>query len=208
MKRHLTRRAILAGASLLTTIALAACGSDGTAGDEHGMPGMTGMSSASTRATAHNNVDVMFAQMMIPHHQQAVAMAALAGSRASDAEVKQLASQIKAAQDPEITTMNGWLAAWGQPTIGPSGTSEMPGMAGGMPGMMSTADMAKLTAATGKDFDKQFCAMMIAHHQGAITQARDEVAGGSDPAAKALAQNIITAQQAEIDQMNKILARL
>jgi uncharacterized protein (DUF305 family) len=77
-----------------------------------------------------------------------------------------------------------------------------------MPGMMSDADMNKLKATTGKDFDKQFCTMMTAHHQGAITMAQDEISNGSNAGAKALAQQIVTAQHAEIGTMNKILARL
>ncbi|MGC1214715.1 MAG: DUF305 domain-containing protein [Micromonospora sp.] len=50
--------------------------------------------------------------------------------------------------------------------------------------------------------------MMIAHHEGAITMAKDEVAKGVNPDAKALAQQISTAQQGEIDTMRKVLDRL
>jgi uncharacterized protein (DUF305 family) len=50
--------------------------------------------------------------------------------------------------------------------------------------------------------------MMIEHHQGAIDMAKDEATGGSNPGAKALAQQITTSQQAEIDTMKQILARL
>jgi uncharacterized protein (DUF305 family) len=161
--------------------------------------------SAAAEAT-QNDADVAFAQMMIPHHRQAVDMATLAETRASDPQVKQLA--IKAAQDPEIATMTGWLTTWGKPTTAPS---SMPGMDMGhglMPGMMSDADMAQLQAAAGKDFDRQFCTMMIAHHQGAIQMARQEQTAGVNPDAKALAERIATSQQGEIDTMNKILARL
>ena len=152
----------------------------------------------------------MFVQMMIPHHQQAVQMAELAETRAADPEVKKLAGEIKAAQAPEIATMTGWLTAWGMPAPSASaghGTS-MPGMDHGMPGMMSDADLAKLAAASGTEFDRQFLTMMIAHHEGAITMAKDEVARGVNADAKALAQQIITAQQGEIDTMKKILDRL
>jgi uncharacterized protein (DUF305 family) len=148
--------------------------------------------------------------MMIPHHQQAVAMANLAQTRAADPKVKQLAAQIKAEQAPEITTMEGWLAAWGQPTTMPSMPSgTMPsGMPSGMPGMMSSADMAKLTAATGKQFDKLFLQMMIAHHRGAIQMAQAELTHGANPDAKALAARIIKSQQAEINTMQKTLAQM
>jgi uncharacterized protein (DUF305 family) len=200
MTRTLVRRASLAGATLTIALLLAACG------DHDAMPGMqhdsgtTAAGSASPGAAAFNDADVMFAQMMIPHHRQAVQMAALADARAADAEVKTLAGQIKTAQDPEINTMTGWLSSWGRPAPAMSGMD--------MPGMMSDADMNKLKAATGKDFDKQFCTMMTAHHQGAITMAQDEISNGSNAGAKALAQQIVTAQHAEIGTMNKILTRL
>jgi uncharacterized protein (DUF305 family) len=95
--------------------------------------------------------DIAFARM-IPHHQQAVEMATLAETRASDPEIKQLAAKIKTAQAPEITTMTGWLTAWGMPTT-QAGGHNMPGMSGteGMPGMMSEAEMTQLMAATGVD---------------------------------------------------------
>ena len=82
-------------------------------------------------------------------------------------------------------------------------------MGGGeMPGMMSDADMEKLMAASGKEFDTEFLRMMITHHQGAITMAQDEVANGKNPDAVKLAQQIATSQQAEIDTMKSIQARL
>lgn len=207
MMRTLVRRATLAGAALTVALLLTACGDHGSMpGMEHGggttAAGSASPGSASPGSAAFNDADVMFAQMMIPHHRQAVQMAALADTRAADAEVKTLAAQIKAAQDPEIQTMTGWLSSLGKPA------PAMSGMSHGMPGMMSDADMTKLEAATGKDFDKQFCTMMIAHHRGAVTMAQDELKHGANPDAKALAQRIITAQQAEIDTMNTILARL
>jgi uncharacterized protein (DUF305 family) len=212
MTRTTLRRAVLACAAGTAAFVLAACGSN--SGGHGSMPGMgSGSSSATSTASAaaFNDADVNFLQMMIPHHRQAVDMAVLAETRATDPQVKQLAAQIKAAQDPEIQTMTGWLSAWGKPTTAPS---SMPGMGMGtmspssMPGMMSDADMAKLKAASGKDVDKQFCTMMIAHHQGAIQMAKQEQTAGVNPDAKALAGRIATSQQAEIDTMNKILARL
>jgi len=210
MTRTILRRAALAGAAVTATLVLAACVS--TSGGPGSMPMGNGTSgpAGGASAAAFNDADAMFAQLMIPHHRQAVDMAALADTRATDPQVKQLAGQIKAAQDPEIQTMTGWLTAWGRPTTAPS---TMPGMdmgagQGAMPGMMSDADMAKLRAATGRDFDRQFCTMMIAHHQGAIQMAKQEQTAGVNPDAKALATRIATSQQAEIDTMNKILAGL
>ena len=171
----------------------------------HGGAADTGASSPAS--AAFNDADVEFVQMMIPHHQQAVQMAALAETRASDAQIKQLAGQIKAAQDPEIKTMTGWLTAWGKPSTMPSGGHGMPGMSS-MPGEMSDEDMVKVEAAKGTEFDRMFAQMMIDHHDGAIEMARDEQAKGSNPDAKALAATIEKTQTAEVATLRQILDRL
>jgi uncharacterized protein (DUF305 family) len=151
--------------------------------------------------------DIAFAQLMIPHHQQAVEMADLALAHATSPDVKALATQIKAAQGPEITTMSGWLTAWGQPTSMPT-SSDMDGMdMGGMSesGMMSDQDMSALAAATGTAFDRMWLQMMIAHHQGAVGMADQVVAHGTNAEVKKLAQSVIDGQTAEIVTMKKLL---
>ncbi len=206
------RRAALVAAGLIAAVALAACGSD-TGGGGAGPVKSSGGTSSKPGAT-FNSVDVMFLRMMTPHHQQAVEMATLAQTRAADPQVKQLAARIKASQTSEIATMNRWLTAWGQPSMKPS-DHDMSAMPSGgmmpsgmpsMPGMMSSAEMARLKAATGKDFDEQFLQMMIVHHKGAIQMARAEQAYGSNPDVKAFAGRIINDQQAEIATMQKMLA--
>ncbi|WP_371544985.1 DUF305 domain-containing protein [Streptomyces sp. NBC_00554] len=208
-----------AGTVAVLALALAACGSDGSTSNDSSMPGMNhGSGSASASATpdsAFNDADVMFAQQMIPHHQQAVEMAELADGRADDQEIKDLAAAIEKAQDPEINTMEGWLKSWGKPLpSASSSTGDMAGMDHGsgessaMPGMMSDQDMTDLQAAKGKDFDKEFAQLMIGHHQGAITMANDEQKNGENADAKKLATAIVTAQTAEIEKMNEILDRL
>jgi uncharacterized protein (DUF305 family) len=64
---------------------------------------------------AGSESDITFAQLMIPHHEQAVQMADMALQKATTPEVQQLAQQIKDAQDPEIQQMRGWLTAWDAP---------------------------------------------------------------------------------------------
>jgi uncharacterized protein (DUF305 family) len=209
MTRTPVRRSLLLGVAATAAVALAACGgsgdsSSGPMSGMHSSASATASASASSTAAAFNDDDVMFAQMMIPHHQQAVEMAKLATTRASDAQVKALAQRIQAAQGPEITTMTGWLTAWGHPLSGDS----MDMGHGSMPGMMSDSDMKQLKAATGAAFDKQFLTMMITHHQGAISMAKDEQAKGANTDAKKLAQNIITAQQTEIATMSGLLKQV
>ncbi|HET6706061.1 DUF305 domain-containing protein, partial [Amycolatopsis sp.] len=141
--------------------------------------------------------DVRFAQQMIAHHSQALDMAKLVPSRSTDPKVLDLATRIEKAQDPEIKQLQGWLATWGA-----SSTPDMPGMNhGSTPGMMPAEDMAKLEAAKGTEFDRMWLDMMVEHHQGAIDMARSELGKGGSADAKALAQKIIDAQQAEITEM-------
>ncbi len=207
----LLRRGLLAGAAVTTTLVLSACGggddSSSGSGMDHG--GMMATSAAASAAATFTQADVTFAESMIPHHQQAVKMAAMAEAQASNPEVKELAAKIKTAQQPEIDTMNGWLTVWGRPAPSASMGSEMSGMDhGSMPGMMSDSDMTTLMDAKGAAFDKQFLTMMISHHEGAIEMAEQETAQGSNADAKALAEKIVTDQQAEITTMKAILGRL
>ncbi|MCX6405524.1 DUF305 domain-containing protein [Aeromicrobium sp.] len=161
-------------------------------------------SSASNTSAKFNDTDVMFAQMMIPHHEQAVEMAQLAATRAGSSEVKALASKIEGAQGPEITTMKGWLKDWNAPSDG----SSMGGMdhsAHDMEGMMSDSEMSDLESKSGDAFDQAFLSMMIEHHSGALGMAKSEIADGENPEAIALAKTIESTQQAEIKQMEALL---
>ena len=195
------RRAALAGvAALITLVVSAACG--GTGGVDHGSQPMTSAPSGAT----HNDADVAFAQMMIPHHQQAIEMATFADTRANDAELKGFAAKVKSTQEPEIATMANWLSSRGLPTA-QAGGHNMPGM-GSMPGMMSEEEMAQLKAATGVDFDRRFARMMIAHHNGALQMCRDVTVQGSDAQVKALAATIERDQSAEVVELQKIIDRL
>ncbi|MBJ7434092.1 MAG: DUF305 domain-containing protein [Microbacteriaceae bacterium] len=143
--------------------------------------------------------DVMFAQMMIPHHSQAVELAALAEANTTTAAILDLAARIKGAQQPEIDTMTAWLAAAGSSAVdhGSHGMS--------MPGMVSDADMAMLEQATGAEFDALFLAHMIQHHEGAIDMANDVLATTANDEVAALATAIVAAQTAEIAEMTGLL---
>lgn len=172
---------------------------------------MTASGNAGTSAAgAHNQADVTFATDMIPHHRQAVQMADMALAQATNGDVTALARAIKAAQDPEITQMSGWLTGWAQP-VPTSSSSAMAGM-GGMgnagTGMMSDADMTSLGKASGATFDRMWVSMMIRHHQGAVTMSKTEQTSGQNPDAKALAKSIISSQSAQITQLTALLAKL
>ncbi|TQL21173.1 DUF305 domain-containing protein [Streptomyces sp. SLBN-134] len=206
--RTLVRRAALGTTAVAAALVLAACGSDN--GSDSGSGTQTSASAgAEDTAGAHNDQDVSFAQGMIPHHQQAIQMSKMAASQASSTEVKDLAARIEKAQDPEIETMSGWLESWGEDV-----PSSMPGMDHGghsgssdMPGMMDTEDMDELMKASGKGFDTMFLTMMVEHHEGAVEMATTEKDKGQYGPAKKLAGEIITAQNAEIEEMNKLLGK-
>ncbi|MGW2614162.1 DUF305 domain-containing protein [Streptomyces sp. NPDC001500] len=222
--RSLTRRTVLAAVSVTAAFALAACGADGDGGDAAASSSSPSASASAGAVGAHNGQDVSFAQGMIPHHRQALEMAELAAGRAASAQVKDLASRIEKGQDPEIKTMSGWLASWGEkvpaasdgmaesmPGMDHSGGTAMPGMdhSGGtaMPGMMGAADMDELKKASGKDFDAMFLAMMVRHHQGAVAMADVEKSKGEYGPAKTMADAVVTAQTAEIAEMNRLLGK-
>ena len=184
-------------ALLLLGTACSSQGSSSTAG------GATSVADA-----PRNEADSTFAHGMIPHHEQAVVMTKLARERTQNAQVLDLAKRIEAAQAPEIDQMKGWLEAWDEPhKPGMEGMGGMAGM-GGMKGMMSEDQMAALMASSGSAFDKMFLEMMIAHHEGAIEQAKAEKADGRFPEALTLADDIIASQQSEIDEMRGILTSL
>jgi uncharacterized protein (DUF305 family) len=212
--RTLTRRAALTATAVTAALALAACGNDSDSASSGHQGHSSASSSASADATtaAHNAQDVSFAQGMIPHHQQALEMAKLAADRASSAEVKDLAARIEKAQDPEIQTMSGWLKSWGKDvTTSDSSMESMPGMEhsahSDMRGMMDSKDMDKLEKASGADFDTMFLTMMIEHHKGAIEMATTEKDKGKYGPATSMSDGIITAQTAEITEMDKLLGK-
>lgn len=191
------RRIALLLLAALASFGLVACGGEST--------GSTAAGSSST-ASDHNEADVMFAQMMIPHHQQAVEMADLADSRAQNPQVKALAAKIRGAQAPEIQTMTGWLTSWGQSAT-MSGGGHGSGH-GGSTGMMTPEDMQKLMGATGAEFDRMFLTMMTEHHKSAITMAQDEQQNGQFAPAKELATQIVTTQQTEVTEMEALLKQV
>lgn len=188
-----------AAATLAIAAALGACGSPGHDGHDP---------AATSQSAEHNAADVAFAQAMIPHHRQAVELAAMVPSRTTNPDVRMMATHISWDQRAEILTMTGLLAHWGEPeTMDHGGMPGMPGMGGGaMPGMIDDATMARIQSLSGPAFDELWITSMIAHHQGAVAMARTEIADGQNPDAKRLAEMIISAQQREIAQMSNLVS--
>ncbi len=187
------------GAALATALTLAACSQGGMEGHDMG-------SSSSPSAENFNDQDVMFAQMMVPHHEQALDMAqTLLDKEGVDPAVVDLAEQIQAAQGPEIDQMNAWLDEWGAESDGSRGHG---GHGGHGDGMMSEDDLAALESTEGAEAGRLFLEQMIVHHQGAIEMADAEIEGGENPDAVALAEKIASDQQVEIEKMQELLKTL
>lgn len=175
--------------------------SSGNGGNEQvGQPASeTPSATAAPAGQDHNQADAMFAQHMIPHHQQAIEMSDFVFAKQGiDPRVTDLAKQIKAAQGPEIEQMRNWLSQWGNPPMpamtpgeGQDGhdMGDMPGMSGGTMGMMSGEEMTTLK-------------------EGAIDMVQNEINDGRFAAAIELSPSIVTTQQQEIETMKGILETL
>jgi len=140
----------------------------------------------------------MFAQHMIPHHQQAIDMAAMVPSHTATPALRVVAIHISTDQRAEISILTDMLNEWGAPTAGPGPMS--------MEGMVDDATMHRLPSLSGAEFDTVWITAMIGHHQGAVTMAQAELAHGRNPAAKKMARLIINAQQREISYMTDLIS--
>lgn len=138
--------------------------------------------------------DLVFAEMMIPHHEQAIEMSNLALMNSQDPEILKLAQEIKDAQAPEIEQMKSW------------GASSMAHAGHMMDGMLSEDEINELSAAKGSDFDRIFLEGMIKHHEGAIDMA-EMVTDSKNAEVAALAKVIIETQRTEISLMKNLLQR-
>ena len=211
------KKLVMTAAAAAVLLGLSACTSDetDTASETTTAVETTATSGSSTTEQAeesaqHSEADVMFAQMMIPHHEQAIEMSDIILSKDDvPADVTSLAEEIKAAQGPEIAQLTDWLEQWGEPTQ-PEGMDMDMDMGGDndmaqMEGMLSDEELQQLSDAPGPEAAELFLNQMIAHHEGAVAMAEDQVENGTYPPAVDLAQTIIDTQQQEIDTMQQML---
>ena len=154
----------------------------------------------SSNSISLNSSDIMFLQMMIPHHQQAVDISNLAISKSRNQELVTLAKTILTAQTAEIAQMKSWLAAAGADL-------DMGHEMHGMSGMLSDTKLAELSNASGSNFDRLWLTGMIAHHDGAIDMTK-MLEQTKDPEIKAFGENVIRVQSAEIAQMKALLSKI
>ena len=177
----------------ILALSLSACASTGTKGSMH---------DHSTQAAGDlSSDDVMFLQMMIPHHQQAIDMSDLALTKSSDSELLALAKDIRDGQGAEIVKMKAWLDK--------AGADLDPGHSMGhdMGGMLSDSELAALKAATGKSFDLLWLKGMTGHHDGAIDMAA-MIEDADNDEIKSFGQAIVTSQSAQNKQMAAMIKRM
>ncbi|GAA3284977.1 DUF305 domain-containing protein [Dactylosporangium vinaceum] len=156
---------------------------------------------AGTEQRVFNDTDVMFSQMMVAHHAQALEMVRLARTKAVREDVRTLAAAIDVTETDELKTMQVWLSSWGRP---PTADASAHAGHGGAHGT-SPDDLQALQAATGSDFETKFLNLIIAHQHNAIEIARLETGSGVNPGALDLAKRIDESRTAEIQQMLRYL---
>jgi uncharacterized protein (DUF305 family) len=159
-------------------------------------------SNASLHAKSLQNLgmgEIMFAQMMIPHHEQAISMSETALKKSRNQEILKLSRQIKSLQSSETSQLTYWLKA--------TDSSMTMDHDMQMSGMLTTKELASLKRLTGTQFDRTFLQLMIKHHQGAI-EMLDLISDSTNAEAKALAKAIKSAQSKEITSMKLLLKKL
>src|SRR5215213_7702122 len=140
--------------------------------------------------------DERFIDAMVPHHQGAIAMAEVALKNAQHEKIKEFSRNIVSTQRAEIEELKSIKKEeFGTFNVPMEMSQEqMRGM-----GMM----MNPQQLANQKPFDEAFLDAMIPHHQSAIEMAQVALEKSDNPKIKELAENIISAQQREIEQMRE-----
>ena len=156
---------------------------------------LSGCASSAQSNSEYSADDISFAEMMIPHHEQAIEMSEIALLNTTNPEVLQLAQEIKDAQSPEIELMKSWAGVKVSMHAGHM-----------MDGMLSEGELNDLRDAKGSAFYALFLKGMIKHHEGAIKMAQ-AVATSANKDVADLSASIIKAQQLEIAAIKELLLK-
>ena len=202
----------------LAAVALALVASAGQAQAPIVQPGAPGQPTRELTAekaievadTSYSPADVQFLQDMIPHHHQALEMAALVAERTNRPELIDVAGRIERSQNDEIAFMQGWLADRGQTAPEPTAHDAMH-TTHKMAGMATPEQMAELAASQGTAFDRLFLKLMITHHEGAVTmveELHEQPGSAYDPVLYEFTTDVVNDQETEIERMNGLLVSL
>ena len=187
------KRAIATIFIAIVALSLSGCASTGTKGSMH---------DHSTQAAGDlSSDDVMFLQMMIPHHQQAIDISDLALTKGEDAELLALAKSIRDEQAAEIVTMKAWLDAAGADLEMDHGASHS------MSGMLSDSELAALDKASGKNFDVLWLKAMTGHHTGAIDMTA-MIENAKNAEIKSFGEGIVASQSGQNKAMAAMIKRI
>ena len=203
-----TRLALVAGINLLLampTLAQPPIIQPGPPGQPSRL--ITAEAASNLASIQFSDADVKFMQGMISHHAQAMEMTAFVAARSQREPVRLLSERISLSQDDEMSMMRDWLSEKDQ-TI-PAPDAHHAHDAELMPGMATTADMARLEAATGAEFDKIFLELMIKHHSGAVEMVETllkQPGSAQDSVLFAFTSDVTADQTSEIERMDSMLA--
>ncbi len=172
---------------------------------------LTAEDAAKVTDTRYSPDDVSFMQDMIPHHYQAVEMAALVAARTNRKEIVDAAGRIDASQTDEIEFMQQWLRDRDEAAPDPTKGHHKMHTSHKMAGMATPKQMTALGRAKAAEFDRQFLELMIAHHKGAVKMVErllEQPGSAYDPVLFEFLNDVTNDQNAEIERMNAVLVGL
>ena len=137
-------------------------------------------------------------------------MTELVADRTENPDISLIAERIQISQQAEIEQLEDWLSARDEevPDANVDHAHHGDTDPTRMPGMLTEAQFAELTAASGSTFDRRFLELMIQHHEGALVMVTQLFAegGGDEPESGTLAGHIEADQEIEIGRMRDLLA--
>jgi uncharacterized protein (DUF305 family) len=197
------------GRAAVCALALAACGTTAGEAPPAGPAPAVQQPAAPDTARGRSDADVRFMQHMIAHHQQARVMSAMVPQRTTRPEIRLIAERIDVSQDDEMRQMRSWLRRHG--VEAPAADVHAHGEHASMPGMLTEAELARLAASKGAEFDRLFLEYMIRHHEGAVTMVAQLFAtpgAAQSSEMYGFATDVNADQRAEIARMRALLATM
>lgn len=164
---------------------------------------MTKMHDEMMVGMGYNDPDTAFAKSMLGHHRGAVDMAKIELKYGTDVAMLQLAQEIIDAQQLEIDIMNKWLAS--HPDAA-NPKPETPAMQQAYADGMDAMHSEMIAGIADPIPDMAFARGMLPHHVGAVDMAMVQLKYGKDKEMRQLAQDIIDAQQPEIEVLQDWIA--
>ena len=186
---------------------------------------------AKQEAAGYTEADSGYAAVAIEHNAQAVQLTALAPGRSTDDEVLALSVEVGEASAGRVRELAAWLEARDIPVpaagteaialadggldtevpddgSGPRSAASAHSHEGGNHGMLTDEQVNGIAALDGSEFDIALLAALVEHHYGGLQPADEEIEGGTDPEAKALAQSEADAIRLEVEDVRDALAEV